>query len=90
MKTDNNYCILSVKYSITQKGKSTEKEARPTEMEHVFIGRNKESLMRKIEAFEKNLHNRQDPKKPLIHEWTDRFMNFCHSYRRTYQNLIRM
>lgn len=92
MKNEDKYCILSVKYSITECNGEAEETTNTTKMEHVFTARDKSTLLQKIERFEDRLRERKQlrTKRNLLTKTADRISGFMDRYRHSYRTLINL
>ncbi|MCF8715806.1 hypothetical protein JM658_13300 [Joostella atrarenae] len=86
MKDEQKRCILSIKYSILDTTKGNKRET--TEVERVFIAKNKNTLLRKIEAFEDKLRKKARPS--FLKRKTQYVKHFLESWRYTYNSMLRM
>ncbi|QLE01864.1 hypothetical protein HX109_09965 [Galbibacter sp. BG1] len=87
MKEENNRCILSIKYSIIDTSSDT--NSTKTEIERVFIARNKEALLEKIQKFENKLRNKKS-KRAFVSEKMSYLKHFLSSWRYTYNSMLKI
>lgn len=91
MNSDHNFCILSVKYEITETTDTAKGATKTTELEHYFVAREKEVLLRKIKKFENHLRNKKEAFSPtLFSKILNRFLGFLLSYKQNYNELLRL
>ncbi|MDG3580766.1 hypothetical protein [Galbibacter pacificus] len=86
MKEDDKRCILSIKYSILDT--SSNKKAKETEIERVFIAKNKNILLRKIKDFEDKLQKK--PKPSFLSRKAQYLHHFLKSWRYTYHSMLKI
>ncbi|TRZ41391.1 hypothetical protein [Robertkochia solimangrovi] len=91
MKSEKDFCILSVKYEIIDASGTSEKTVETTEMEHVFVAKKKSRVLKKIRKFEEKLHGTEMkqstyPGSALI----ERCRHFVNNYRSSYNRLLRL
>lgn len=91
MNSDHNFCILNVKYEITEPIKDAGGATKKTEIEHFFVARKKDVLLKKIKTFENRLRNKKEntSSSPAarIRNW---FNAFLFKYKHSYNSLLRM
>lgn len=91
MKNEDQYCILSVKYSILECNEETNKENKTTEIERVFTAKDKSTLLRKIQRFEDRLREKKTKGKTnLVNQASEYVSGFINRYRSSYQSLLNM
>ncbi|EIJ38868.1 hypothetical protein [Galbibacter orientalis] len=86
MIEEQKRCILSIKYSILDT--TNDKKTKTTEVERVFIARNKNTLLKKIQEFEDKL--RKKPRPNFIKRKSQYIQHFLQSWRYTYNSMLRM
>lgn len=86
MKDENKKCILSIKYSILDSTSNNEKKV--TKIKRVFVAKNKNSLLEKIQEFEDTLSKR--PRKSYFSRKMEYVQHFLQSWRYTYNSMLRM
>lgn len=91
MKNDNDFCILSVKYSILEGSEEGKEPMTTTEMEHVFVAREKSAVLKKIKRFEERLRNKKKAAKaPFFKRIANSIQKYLERYRYNYETLLRL
>ncbi|THD67333.1 hypothetical protein E7Z59_06635 [Robertkochia marina] len=91
MNKDQNFCILNVKYEITEPGKDAGGTAKKTEIEHFFVAKKKDVLLEKIKTFENRLRNKKDKASSSLFDRIKKWFNaFLFKYKHSYNTLLRL
>ncbi len=87
MNGEQNKCIVSIKYSILDT--SNEATTTKTEIERVFVARNKSAILKKIDLFEKRLRKKKT-KRSFMARKLDYLQHFLQSWRYTYDSMLKI
>ncbi|WP_224483611.1 hypothetical protein [Robertkochia aurantiaca] len=91
MKNDEKFCILRVHYDLIEACETGERKISQTEFDHIFTGRKKAEILKKISKFENRLRKRNAESKRSILQKKLRYLrDYISHCRHSYETLLRI